>query len=304
MGYTLVGLVDQCAGELSLPQPSIIAGSGNNQSKQFQALTNRLLRDLVREYEWQRLVKANVFVGTDAVTTTGNTTDDSAIITSIPSTTNIAAGYIASGTGIRTFAEVLSVDSATQVTLNMPATVTGTTVSLTFKKQDFTLPTDYDRLVADTNWDRVNFWRMHGPKSSQEWQWIHSGLIAASVASRFRLYDNKFRITPAPSSSEEVFAYEYVSNYTVIASGGTSATKTASTADTDQFVFPDDLMLAGLKYYFLKAKKLDFAVEMAEYADILATRKAQDVPVSVQSLSPMPFDPLDVNTSEGNWDVD
>lgn len=60
------------------------------------------------------------------VSTTGNTTSGSPIITNIPSTTGMRAGHAVSGTGIPSATAILTVDSATQITLNKNATSSNT----------------------------------------------------------------------------------------------------------------------------------------------------------------------------------
>lgn len=302
MSYTLLQLVDQVSGELGLTQPPIVIGSGNNQTNQFLALANRLGKDLVREYEWQRLVKAYVFTTDSAVTATGDVTANSAIITNLSTTTGLAVGNVITGTPIAPYAEILTIDSATQVTMNTPALTTGTTASLTFAKQDYALPTDFDRMVADTNWDRTNHWRNLGTKTSQEWQFLQGGVISIGPRERYRIYNNNLRIFSAITTPYN-FAYEYVSNYWVIASGGTSATKATFTTDSDTYIFKDDVMMAGLKMYFLKAKKLDYGVELEEFNRALSYSKASDVPVPAQSLSPSPMHQLvgPWSVQDGNW---
>lgn len=305
MSYTLLDLVDQVTGELGLTQPSAVIGSSNLQTKQFLALANRLGKDLVREYEWQRLVLAYVFQTTAALTKTGTVTSGSSVITSMNNTTSLAAGNVvtgAVGAGLAPYAEILTVDSGTQVTLNTPVTTSTSSVSLTFAKQDYSLPSGFDRMVSDTNWDRTNHWKNMGTKSSQEWQWLQGGVISVGPRERYRIYQNSLRIFAALTTAY-TFAFEYVSNFCVIASGGTTATKAAFTVDTDTSVFPDDLMVAGLKYMFLKAKKLDYAIELAEFMRALSYCKGQDVPVPSMSLSPQLPNELvgRYSVQDGSW---
>ena len=90
----------------------------------------------------------------------------------------------------------------------------------------------------------------------------------------------------------------------MVASGGTTGTKDAFSADSDVNVFDDALMIAGLKYYFLRAKKLDFGVEMAQFNDILSVRKASDVPAQRQSLAPLyPSEPYWPSIPDGSWSL-
>ena len=302
MAYTLLQLVDQVSGELGLSQPAAVIGSTNNQTVQLLALAQRLGKDLVREFEWQRLVKAYVLQTTAGISTTGTITAGSKVITSMGTTVGLEVGNVVTGTGQAPYAEILTIDSPYQVTLNTPVATSTAAVSMTFAKQDYAMPTDFDRMISDTNWDRTNHWRNLGTKTSQEWQWLQGGIISVGPRERYRIFNNRLRIFQALTSIY-TFAFEYVSNYWVMSSGATQGDKGAYTVDTDTAIFPDDLMLAGLKFYFLKAKKLDYSVELGEFMRALSYTKAQDVPVPAQSLAPIGMNPLvgPWSVQDGNW---
>ena len=302
MSYTLLELVDQVSGELGLTQPPLVIGSSNNQTIQLLALAQRLGKDLVRDFEWQKLVKAYIWQTQNAVSTTGNITANSKIITNIPSTASLQVGNVITGTGQTPYAEILTIDSSTQVTLNAPVTTSTASVSMTFAKQDYDLPAGYDRMISDTNWDRTDHWRNLGTKSSQDWQFLQGGIISIGPRERYRIYNGKFRIFQALTTVYN-FSFEYVSNYWVCAAGSSEGTKKEYTADTDTSVFPDDLMMAGLKFYFLKAKKLDYGIELGEFTRALSYNKAQDVPVPSMSLAPVGMNQLvgPWSVQDGNW---
>jgi len=302
MSYTLLELVDQVSGELGLTQPPLVIGSSNNQTIQLLALAQRLRKDLVRDFEWQKLVKAYIWQTQNAVSTTGTITANSKIITNIPSTANLQVGNVITGTGQTPYAEILTIDSSTQVTLNAPVTTSTASVSMTFAKQDYDLPAGYDRMISDTNWDRTDHWRNIGTKSSQDWQFLQGGIISIGPRERYRIYNGKFRIFQALTTVYN-FSFEYVSNYWVCATGSSEGTKKEYTADTDTSVFPDDLMMAGLKFYFLKAKKLDYGIELGEFTRSLSYNKAQDVPVPSMSLAPVGMNQLvgPWSVQDGNW---
>ena len=302
MSYTLLQLVDQVSGEMGLTQPAAVIGSSNNQTIQFLALANRLGKDLVRDYEWQRLVQAYIWQTQVAVSTTGTITAGSRVITAIPTTAALQVGNVITGTGQAPYAEILTIDSGTQVTLNTPVATSTASVSMTFAKQDYDLPDGYDRMISDTNWDRTDHWRNLGPKSSQDWQFLQGGIISIGPRERYRIYNNKFRIFQALTTVYN-FSFEYVSNYWVCATGSDQGSKSAYTADTDTSIFPDDLMLAGLKFYFLKAKKLDYSIELGEFMRALSYCKAQDQPVSAMSLAPVGMNQLvgPWSVQDGNW---
>lgn len=302
MSYTLLQLVDQVSGELGLQQPTAVIGNTNNQAVQMLALAQRLGKDLVTMYEWNRLNKVKFLTTTTATTTTGTTTNASATVTSIPSTSALSAGMVVTGTGIVAYCEIASVDSSTQVTLTQPATASGTGVSLTFAVQDYALPTDYDRMVPDTNWDRTDHWRNLGPKTPQEWQWLQGGIISTGPRERYRIIGNKLRIFAALTTPYN-FAYEYISNYWVLGAADSTPTKSAYTVDTDTCVFPDALMLAGLKLYFRKAKRLDYAIDLSDFTDQLSQAKAADNPQPIRSLAPIPVEQFigPWSIQDGNW---
>jgi hypothetical protein len=302
MSYTLLQLVDQMSAELGLTQPASVIGSSNNQTIQILALANRLGKDLVRDFEWQRLVQAYIWQTQTAVSTTGDITANSKVIINIPSTAALQVGNVVTGTGQTPYAEILTIDSLTQVTLNAPVTTSTASVSMTFAKQDYDLPSGYDRMISDTNWDRTDHWRNLGTKSSQDWQFLQGGIISIGPRERYRIYNNKFRIFQALTTVYN-FSFEYVSNWWVCAAGSDQGSKSAYTADTDTCIFPDDLMLAGLKFYFLKAKKLDYSIELGEFMRSLSYCKAQDVPVSAMSLAPVGMNQLvgPWSVQDGNW---
>lgn len=61
-----------------------------------------------------------------SISSSGTRTNASAVITSIPSTSNFRVGYYVFGTGIATGTTIISIDSATQITLSATAGSSGT----------------------------------------------------------------------------------------------------------------------------------------------------------------------------------
>lgn len=302
MAYTLLQLVDQACGEMGLAQPSVIVGSTTQQTIQLLSLANRLGLDLVREYEWQRLVSTYILTTTASLSGACTTTSGSTTVT-LQSALHalVSVGMVISGTGIAPYAEIKTIIPGTDITMTMPATASGS-VTLTFATQDYSLPSDFNRMISDTNWDRTDHWRNLGAKTSQEWQWLQGGVISIGPRERYRIANNKLRFFAAPTSALNM-GFEYVSSNWVIPVGGTAGSAASFLADTDTCVFDDSLMLAGLKYYFLKAKKLDYGVEMAEFDDILSKCKAQDQPVPSLSLAPTQLPELvgPWSVQDGNW---
>lgn len=302
MSRTVLQFVNDVQDEIGITRSNAVVTATDQQTIQLLGLLNRLGIDLVRKFEWQQLATINVQTTTTAVTVTGDTTSASSVITGMSSTSGLAARQVCTGNGIAPYAEIVTVDSSSQVTLNTPCTATGTTVSLQFSDQDYTLPTDFDRMVSDTNWDRTNHWRNLGPKSMQEWSWIQGGIISTGPRERYMIYNGKLRIFKALTAPINI-AYVYVSkNWVNSASTGVRDSNRFSN-DGDTCIFPDDLIETGLKFYWFRSKGLDYGAYQDEYQRCLSLRMAQDEPAGALSLAPNPV-PLLVgpwSIPDGNW---
>lgn len=279
----LLEIVQTTCSELGLTVPNAVASSTDPQITQMLALLNGEGNKLVRDYEWEQLSKNHVFT-TTATTSTGDLTDGSTIITNIPSTSGITTDYSVSGTGLPAWAQVVSVDSATQVTIDLPATETGTTVALTFTKTAYPLPSDWLKQTPNTEWDRTNRWPLLGPKSAQEWGYLKGGIVSAGPRMRYRIMADKFQLNPTPAADVNL-SFEYISKNWVEDSTGTGKTK--FTADDDTCLFDDYLMLLGLKMRWLMMKGLQYDFVLSEYMDRINKLQAQNKSAPILSMSPI-----------------
>lgn len=280
---TLVEIVQQVCSELGLNSPNAVATSSDPQIQQMLALLNSEGNKLVRDYEWQQLSKEHVFT-TTSTTTTGDTTAGSVVITNIPSTAGITTDYAVSGNGIPAWAQVVSVDSGTQVTIDLPATTSGTTSALTFYKVGYDLPTDWLKETPNTEWDRTNRWPLLGPKSAQEWAYLKGGIVSAGPRMRYRIMGDKFELNPNPAANTSL-SFEYISKYWVESSAG--AGKVKFTADDDTHVFDDYLISLGLKLRWLMVKGLAYDWVYNEYMDRLNKLQAQNKSAPILSVAPI-----------------
>lgn len=161
---------------------------------------------------------------------------------------------------------------------------------------EYSLPADYGRMIADTGWDRSNYEPIYGPISPVRWQEIKSGLLGSGVVGRrFRIVRSfvsgnarKFIIDPTPDSTNdnETLAFEYISTYYCASSGGTA--QAAWAADTDVPICDEELFRKGLVCRFKRSVGLDYASDAAEYAEMLAFKKAVDRPAPTLSIVPRP----------------
>lgn len=297
MAMTLLELIQQTCNELGILPPNAVVSSTDQQIKQLYALLNRHGHDLTRQFEWEKLDK-EYRLTTLAFNITGTLTLGSAVVTTA-STTGITTNFGVNGSGITPFTGVLSVDSPTQFTMNMPATASGSQ-TLQMSQVAYPLPSDWLKQIPQTEWDRTNRWPMLGPKSPQEWQSYKSGIVYAGPRERFRIQSGAVQVSPNPPNGL-IFAYEYISSAWVIDASGTY--KQNYSADSDTNVFDDSLMIVGLKMRWLRAKGLDFSMELKEFNDLLSTLKAQDKSSPKLSLSPVEGNIYlsPANIPDGSW---
>ena len=281
----LLQLIQATTNELGLTPVTYVVGNPDRLVTQYLALANQIGQRIATDYEWEKMDKTHTFT-VQTTTQNGNVVDGSAVITGLTDTTGIAADtWQLTGAGIQQASYVQSVDSATQVTMNLPATQTESDTPITITQTAYDLPTDWNYDVNRTAWDRLNHWELVGPKSAQEWQWMLSGIVAAGPRIRYRILDDKFQIWPLVVSNS-LIAYEYISTSWVKALGDTSPSKSAFTVDTDTSVFRDRLLIAGIKKTLFEIKGFDSTAFQREYDRELEKAQSQDAGSPTLSLAP------------------
>jgi len=283
MSSTLLQLIQQATGEMGISVPTYVAANTATDSIQQLALLNALGYELQQQYEWEHAAVAYRFT-TAYLTTTGNTTINSPIVTNIPSTATLSAlNFTATGSPFNADTHILTVDSATQVTLSQNCTSTAAGGAINFCKTKYTMPTDYDRQIEKTQWDKTKHWAMLGPVTAQQWELLKSGYISTGPRIRYRIFGGKFQIWP-PLTSNEYLGFEYMSNYWALDVSGTA--KGSFTVDTDTCVFPDRLMVLGLKLKYFEVKGFDTTALNRDFNQQLSIAKAADGGSQTLSMAP------------------
>ena len=281
MAKTLLQLVQAATGELGLTQPTAVATSTDDQTKQLLKLINKVGNDVISETEWEGISKEHRFT-TVNLTVTGDTTANSAVLTNTDTTSVSADTFEILGGSFPSDTYVSSVDSGTQATMTKAATTTETGVSFVFSQTQYDLPSDFDRLKNRTTWDQTNFWAMPDPQTAQEWQYLKSGIIANTPRLRFRILGNKFQIFP-PGNSNVDIKFEYTSDAWVNPTAVNPATE--FTMDSDTCVFRDRTVISGLKYEFFSIKGFDTAALLADYKKQLDFEKGIDKAAPTLSMA-------------------
>jgi len=130
----------------------------------------------------------------------------------------------------------------------------------------YALPSDFDRLVLETSYNRSDNDILTGPISSSEYQLVNHGMATTGTTEKFRLKAAsnalKFELDPTPSSTQTI-GFEYVSTQFCQSSGGSG--QAVWTADTDTGILDETTMEMGITYRFKAAHGLDYAEDYRQY---------------------------------------
>jgi len=280
MSMTMLEIIQQAVGEMgSGAVPTSVAGNQNQDTVQQYYLLNGLGQSLMRDFIWQELV-GQYIVTVSYTTLTGTVVSGSTTIT-LSSTATIDNTYGIQGTGINQACYINSIDSGTTATLSQPAT-SSASATYTLTKVKYDLPSGFDRLLDRTHWDKTKHWEMLGPETAQQWEWLISGYISTGPRIRWRIFDGYFQIWPFTASSE-VLGYEYLSKNWARSAAGVA--KSAMTVDTDTCIFPDRLMVAGLKHRYFSTKGFN-EIFREEYESQMSIAFANDQGSQTLSFAP------------------
>jgi len=250
MSQTLLQLVQSASAEMSLTVPTQVVGNTDIQVTQLYYLANALGTELMREYPWEAVNSIHSFY-TQYLTTTGDVADGTYTITNMGSTTGLDSNWMVEGTGINQDTFVVTNDSATQVTISQQSSSSATATTLNFSQVKYNMPSDFDRQIDRTHYDKSKRWEMLGPETAQQWEFLKSSYISTGPRMRYRFIGGDFQIWPQVTTNEYL-GYEYVSSYWAESSGGTA--QGSFLADTDTCIFPDRLIVLGLKMKFFETR--------------------------------------------------
>ena len=286
MATTLLQLVQQASAEMGLAIPNSVAGNTSADVTQMYYLINAAGNELAREYPWEAL---NVeydwysqYTQSDGVIVEGSYTItgvDSATVNFINAAG--ATNFQVQGEGVIQSTQVVSALGNT-VTINSAATGDGSG-QYTFGQVMYTLPAGFDRITDRTQYDKSKRWEMLGPETPQQWQWLKSSYISTGPRIRWRIMGQLFQIWPL-TSTNEYLSFEYISGNWVQSSSG--AGQTQFLQDTDTCIFPDRLIVLGLKKKYFEVKGFDTTAFQRDYDMQLNIAKANDAGSPTLSLAP------------------
>lgn len=146
------------------------------------------------------------------------------------------------------------------------------TITLT-SATDYTLPSDYLEIVPDTAMINGRLDAVNLPTDPETWAFLKSQNSTSSYTVYARIIDNELNVH-APTVGA-IFAFEYIKNTPILATDGTTY-KQRFTADTDNWLLDDDLLILEVKWRFMQAKGLEgwqvAATESSQYRNSVMAR--------------------------------
>ena len=286
MAMTLLQLVQSATGEMGLLPPTTVSGSTSADTVQLMYLANAVGSELAREYPWEALnIEYDWY--SQYTQSDGFIVENTFVIQGVDPATvaflnaNGASNFQVQGLGVIQSTQVVSA-TGTTVTINSAATGDGNG-QYTFGQVMYNLPSGFDRITDRTQYDKSKRWEMLGPETPQQWQWLKSSYISTGPRIRWRIMGQKFQIWPL-TSTNEYLSFEYISTNWVTSSTGVG--QTSFTADTDTCIFPDRLMVLGIKKKYFEIKGFDTSSFQRDYDMQLNIAKANDAGSPTLSLAP------------------
>ena len=159
-------------------------------------------------------------------------------------------------------------------------------------------PVGFMSIINDTIYNRTLRLPVYGPISPTKWQALKT-LPNSGPFYKYRIRGDQLLFNP-PGIAGQTCAFEYKSSFAVLDSTGTA--KTATNADADTFLFPDTLLMAGLRWKWRSEKGLDYAEELRRYEELANNAAGRDAtkPIICMSGDATPFKP-GIFVPAGNW---
>lgn len=157
-------------------------------------------------------------------------------------------------------------------------------------------PFGFVRLQDDLLFNRTSNEVILGPVSPETWQAQKAGMATVSALS-YRIKGGHLFLTPAPAAGQTI-AFEYKGDYAVVDNTTTPISgKAYFTRDSDTCLYPDKLLIQGLRWVWKREKGLRYAEEFRKFEAAVANFAGSDgghAPVNLADGS-LPSTGLSVN---------
>jgi hypothetical protein len=170
----------------------------------------------------------------------------------------------------------------------------------------YPLPADWVGPLDQTEFDRTDHWPLLGEMTPQQWAVLKGGIVQLGPRMRYRYIGDSIELFPIPTSINGTFtpielSFEYYAGGWVIMPDGTMANE--ATSDADRAVYPNRLMVNGIKLKLWEIKGFDTSALTKDYDATFNQAMSRNHGAPRLSLSPrvMPYLIGIGNVPDGNW---
>jgi hypothetical protein len=147
--------------------------------------------------------------------------------------------------------------------------------SIASETQTGILPSDFDRFIPETFWNRSAYVLLNGPVTATEWQGLKAMNYSSVRYPKFAYRGGDVLVLPVLGAGATL-AFEYVSTNWVL--DNSSVPKSSFTADTDTGRIDEELITRGVVFEFLDGESLPTAKAFTDYEAYLNTILDNDQP--------------------------
>lgn len=127
---------------------------------------------------------------------------------------------------------------------------------------DFSLPTDYDRMLVKSD-IHSSIWSINYKAAADLDEWTQlQRFMPSTIPGYWIVYGGQMHLMPAPRADENPCFWYISSNLVKDANG---ALKTSFTTDSDAFVLDEQLLVLAMIWRWKQAEGLDYAEDMQNY---------------------------------------
>lgn len=183
--------------------------------------------------------------------------------------------------------------------------------ALTFEKtfttiaaetQTSAVPTDFDRFVPGTFYNRTKARPVAGPMTPQEWA-DYKGRLSSVVFDAFRVRGDAILIAPTPSAGETM-SYEYITKFWCGGAADTVPDQSSWASDTDINFLDDEVTVQGILWRFQRSRGLDYAEAFNGYEMQLAALMGRDGGTRMLSMASSGRNtPMAPVPPDGSWNL-
>lgn len=152
-------------------------------------------------------------------------------------------------------------------------------------EQTNAIPTDFNKFIDGTFWNRSRKMQLFGPLDPVIWQGFQA-MTAAPVMDAFTYRGNSIYVNPVPAAGQTM-SFEYISTYWC--QSAAAAGQTAWVADTDTGRLSEALMTQGIVWRYKAARGLDIATDYSLYESMLRNLLQNDKPHAIMDFGGSPW---------------